>query len=187
MSHLVYKLTPNEYDRYRKHLLALDEYSKYLRFGFHISDEVINTLCTKFASEASNHKIFVIENNDLDVVGAGHVSLEGNTVELAFSVLKDYQKQGMGDSLMKRCIEWCQNRGLDAGCMVCLSTNIAIKKLAGKHGVLINDGGETLVNIKIPSANSTSMLNEVIDSNLARLDHLGKLQQNFVRKVLHFR
>jgi GNAT superfamily N-acetyltransferase len=187
MSHLVYKLTPNEYDRYRKHLLALDSHSKYLRFGFHISDEVIADLCTKFAANTSEHKIFVIENNDLDVVGAGHISLEGNNVELAFSVLKDYQKQGMGDSLMKRCIEWCQNRGLDLGCMVCLSSNTAIKKLAAKHGVLINDSGETVANIKIPVANSVSRFSEVIDSNLSKLDHLGKLQQNFVKNILHFR
>lgn len=185
MSHLVYRLQPSEYNRYRRHLLALDEYSRYLRFGYQISDELINQLCDKFESNTKEHKIFVIENDDLDVVGAGHISLEGNELELAFSVLKPYQGQGMGSSLMGRCVEWCQNRGIKGGCMVCLSSNTAIKKLAGKHGILINDGGETLADIKIPEPTPSSIMHEVVDSNLARFDHLGKLQRKFAKMIAY--
>lgn len=66
--------------------------------------------------------------------------------------------------------------------MVCMSTNTAIKRLASKHGVLINKGGETLANITIPDPTAASMLHEVVDSNLAKVDHLGKLQRLFARK-----
>ena len=89
----------------------------------------------------------------------------------------------MGDALMKRCIEWCQNRNIKGGCMVCLSTNTAIKKLAGKHGILINDGGETLADIRIPTATAGSVMHEVVESNLAKFDHLGKLQRNFAKMI----
>lgn len=183
MPHLVYRLQPHEYDRYRTHLLALDQHSKYLRFGYQIKDETINTLCDKFEADVKHHKIFVIENDDLDVVGAGHISLEGDELELAFSVLKEYQGQGMGSSLMGRTVEWCQNRGIKGGCMVCLSSNAAIKKLAGKHGILINDHGETLADIKIPESTPASVMHEVIDSNMAKFDHLGKLQRRFARMI----
>jgi len=185
MAHLVYRLQPVEYHRYRTHLLALDEESRYRRFGYHINDDMINQLCDKFEANPKDHKLFVIEDDNLDVVAAGHISLEGEELELAFSVLKPYQGQGMGSSLMKRCIEWCQNRGIKGGCMVCLSTNTAIKKLAQKHGILIQDGGETLADIKIPEANSISIMNEVVDSNLARFDHLGKLQRRFTRMITY--
>ena len=181
--HLVYRLRPHEYSRYRKHLLALDEESRYTRFGFHIQDSVIEQLCKGFEANPAEHKIFVIEDNDLNVVAAGHISLQGGETELAFSVLKKYRQQGMGDALMKRCIEWCQNRNIKGGCMVCLSTNTAIKKLAGKHGILINDGGETLADIRIPESTTASVFNEVVDSNLARLDHLGKIQRKFAKMV----
>lgn len=181
--HLVYRLQRNEYDRYRKHLLALDEESRYKRFGFHVKDETIEQLCDKFAANADKHKIFVIEDNDLNVVAAGHISLEGNELELAFSVLKEYQKQGMGSSLMSRCVEWCQNRNIKGGCMVCLSTNTAIKKLASKHGILINEGGETLADIKIPEPTTTSVIHEVVESNMAKMDHLGKVQRKFARML----
>jgi GNAT superfamily N-acetyltransferase len=189
MSHLVYRLTPPEFDRYRTHLLALDKHSRYLRFGHHIQDEMIITLCDRFKANPKEHKLFVIENEELEVIAAGHISLEGGELELAFSVLKEYQGQGMGSSLMARTVEWCQNRGIKGGCMVCLSTNAAIKKLAAKHGILINDSGETLADIRIPDATSASVLHEVVDSNMSKFDHLGKLQRRFARMLtfpLHF-
>lgn len=181
MPHLVYRLLPADYGRYRDHLLALDDESRFLRFGYTIKDEMINKLCDRFESNPTQHKLFVIENDDLDVVAAGHISLESDEVELAFSVLKEHQGQGMGSSLMKRCVEWCQNRGIKAGCMVCLTHNTAIKKLAKKHGVLVDDHGETLADIKIPDLNPVSVINEVMDSNISRFDHLGKLQRRFAR------
>jgi GNAT superfamily N-acetyltransferase len=181
--HLVYKLRPEEYHRYRIHLLALDETSRYTRFGFMIKDEIINQLCDKFEANPQEHKVFVIEDADLNVIAAGHIALEGGTTELAFSVLKEYRQQGMGSSLMSRTIEWCQNRNIQGGCMVCLSSNIAIKKLASKHGLLINDGGETLANITIPDPTPVSIMHEVVDSSMARADHMGKLQRKFVRSL----
>jgi GNAT superfamily N-acetyltransferase len=183
MSYLVYRLQPNEYSRYRKHLLALDDESRYTRFGVMVKDETIEQLCDRFEANPKEHKIFVIENEDLEVVAAGHIALEGGETELAFSVLKQYRNQGMGSSLMSRTIEWCQNRSIKGGCMVCLSSNTAIKKLASKHGLLINEGGETLANITIPEANMASVIHEVVDSNMARADHLVKLQRNFVKSL----
>lgn len=183
MPHLVYRLRPEEYHRYRTHLLALDAESRYTRFGIMIKDEIINQLCDRFESNPKEHKIFVIEDEELRVIAAGHIALEGGETELAFSVLSEYRKQGMGDALMSRTIEWCQNRNIKGGCMVCLSTNVAIKRLAGKHGVLINEGGETLANITIPELTPASVLHEVVDSNLARVDHLGKVQRNFIRSL----
>jgi GNAT superfamily N-acetyltransferase len=148
-----------------------------------IKDDTINQLCEKFESNPKEHKIFVIEDDALNVIAAGHIALEGGETELAFSVLTAYRKQGMGSSLMGRILEWCQNRGIKGGCMVCLSSNLAIKKLASKHGVLINEGGETLANIEIPDSTVSSVMHEVLDSNLARFDHLGKVQRNFVKTI----
>ena len=63
--HLVYRLRPEEYHRYRTHLLALDEESRYTRFGIMIKDEIINQLCDRFEANPQDHKIFVIEDNRL--------------------------------------------------------------------------------------------------------------------------
>jgi GNAT superfamily N-acetyltransferase len=181
MTHLVYKLQPFEYHRYRKHLLSLDPESRYTRFAFTISDETINQLCDRFESAPENHKIFVIEDEDLNVVAAGHIALEDGETELAFSVLKEYRKTGMGSALMARCIEWCQNRNIKNGHMVCLSTNTAIKRLASKHGVLITEGGETLATIDIPKSNPASVFHEVVDSNIASIDHYRKMRKSLIK------
>lgn len=183
MSHIVFELPYHEYDRYRAHLLALDSESKYLRFGYQIHNETINALCDKFELNFQRHRVFVIENEDLEVVGAGHISLEDRPIELAFSVLKQYQGKGMGYSLMSRVVEWCQNRGIKQGCMVCLKHNIAIKKLAQQHGILVQDGPETLADIAIPSVNAASLIHEAAVNNMAKFDHLGKVQRRFARML----
>lgn len=184
MLHLVYRLRPEEYHRYTQHLLALDSDSRYTRFGTVIKDEVIQQLCQQIQANHQQHKIFVIEDEQLAVVAAGHIALVDGETELAYSVLKEYRNQGMGSSLMARTIEWCQNRNIQGGCMMCLSSNTAVKRLASKHGVLINQGrGETMANIVIPQATVSSVIHEVVDSNWARADHMGKIQRNFVRSL----
>lgn len=187
--HTVYELQHTEYDRYRQHLLLLDSHSRYLRFGYAANDAMINIICDRFDRDKAKHKIFVVEDEDLNVIAAGHVALD-DEVELAFSVLKEHQGRGMGSVLMKRCIEWCQNRGIKTGCMVCLSSNAAIKKLARKHGILVEQDGEAMADIQIPSLDVFSIFNEVAGGNIARLDHLGKLQRKFAKSLtlpLHFR
>jgi GNAT superfamily N-acetyltransferase len=163
--------------------LALDSASRYLRFGHNAGDEVINKLCDRFEANPQQHKLFVVENEEMEVVGVGHVSLEGDQMELAFSVLNSYQGQGIGSALMKRCVEWCQNRNIKDGCMTCLGSNDAIKRLASKHGILVQEYGEVLADIKIPDPNAFSVMHEMVESNVARLDHLGKLQRKFARTV----
>lgn len=185
MSHLVYRLTPGEYKKYRQHLLSLDKESRYTRFGYVASDEIIHQLCDKVEANPKEHKLFAIEDDDLNVVAAGHISLEQGQTELAFSVLTPYRKQGMGSALMGRCIEWCQNRNIKGGMMVCLSSNVPIKRLASKHGVLISEGGETLADIKIPSPDMSSVVNEVIESNMAVMEHMGKLNRKIARMLIN--
>lgn len=181
MSHLVYRLEPHEYTRYREHLLALDEVSRYNRFAHNISNESILTLCEQWENNPKDHKLFVIENDNLDIIAVGHIAFQAGEMELAFSVLKEYQGQGMGSSLMSRCIEWCQNRNIHSGCMTCLTTNAAVRRLASKHGVLVSDHGESMAGIKIPDSTPASVIHEVVDSNMAKIDHLGKLQRKFAR------
>ena len=170
----VRRVLPHEYSKYRKHLKALDASSKYLRFGYHIQDDMIDQLCAQFEVEPEKNILFAIENDDLDFIAIGHISAQ-EELELAFSVLKGYQGQGMGSLLMKRVIQWCRIHNRLKGCMVCLSTNAAIKHLCLKHGIHIHsEQGETMADIELDSPNITTYINEATDSNLAVADYLGK-------------
>lgn len=182
MSYTIYKLPKHEFNRYQEHLLKLDDESKYMRFGFMIKPETIADLCNRWSENSHQHKIFAIEDDNLNIVGVAHVSLEGEPPELAFSVLKEYQKQGMGDALMKRAIEYCQNKGIQHGYMVCLSTNDKIKRLARKNDILIKtEDGDSVGDIAIPSPTPVSYWHEYMEDSIGKLDHLGKTQRKFAQ------
>ncbi len=182
MSYTIYKLPVTEFHRYRTHLLSLDEESRYMRFGFHIRSETINQLCEKWQLNPDKHKVFAIEDNNMEVVAVGHLSLEDTPAELAFSVFKEHQGKGMGDALMSRLVEYCQNRGIKLGCMVCLGSNDKIKHLARKHGILVKtEEGDSYGQVAIPSPTPLSIWHEYVEDNLAKLDHLGKAQRKFAQ------
>lgn len=170
----VRKVLPHEYPKYRKHLKALDDASKHLRFGYLIRDEMIDQLCDRFEAEPDKNILFCIENDDLDFIAVGHIALQ-DEMELAFSVLKGYQGQGMGNYLFKRVIQWCRTHGKLKGCMVCLSTNSVIKHLCTKYGIhMTSEHGETLADIELDHPSLNTFVTEATDSNLAVMDYLGK-------------
>ena len=180
--HLIYKLDSTEFHRYKLHLLSLDEESRYMRFGYHIRTDQIRELCKRWQENADKHVIFAIENEDLEVVGIAHISLEDEPAELAFSVLKECQGQGMGDALMARAIEYCQNHNIKTGCMVCLGSNDKIKSLARKHGILVRtEQGDASAEISIPSPSALSIWNEAVNDSLSKFDHLGKARRKFAQ------
>lgn len=182
MTYTIYKLPKNEFFRYRTHLLSLDEESRYMRFGFYIKNDTINELCSKWELNAEQHRVFAIENDNMEIVGVAHISFEDTKPELAFSVFKEYQHKGMGDALMKRAIEYCQNRNIKEGTMVCLGTNDKIKKLARKNGVLVTtEDGDSYGQVEIPSPTPVSYWKEYVEDNIAKLDHLGKAQRRFAQ------
>ena len=173
---VIRKLIPYEYDKYRAHLMSLDANSKRLRFAYPIADQTITELCNNIARNVDKHKIFVAENEDLEIIGAGHISFEGDKMELAFSVLPDYQGQGVGDALMKRCIEYCRNRGIYKGYMVCLSHNAKIKHLCTKNGIKLQTSyGETVADIELEPATPLSVMHEAYVSQLAAFEHFSNM------------
>ena len=172
--HTVRKTLPGELGKYLAHLKALDAESRMLRFGCAAHDEYIDRFIDTVRKKSKYHTIFAIENSALEFVGVGHIATEVQ-MELAFSVLKDHQGQGMGNSLMQRCIQHCRVIGQRKGVMQCLNHNIAIKHLCLKNGIhLTSAQGETLANIELDHPDLITYWKEAADSNLAVLDYTLK-------------
>lgn len=177
----VRKVLVSEYPKYRKHLKSLDSDSKYLRFGHHIQDEIIDRLCDQFEADADQNILFCIENENLEFVAVGHIAFLAGEMELAFSVLKQYQGQGLGNQLFRRVIQWCRTHNQLKGNMVCLSSNSVVKHLCTKYGIhMKNNGGETLASIELDHPDITTYFTEAADSNLAVMDYMGK---RFIHKL----
>jgi len=174
MLQTVRRVLPHEYGKYRTHLKSLDADSKVLRFACSLSDTVIDKLCDGFEAHPDKHILFAIENEQLEFVAVGHIALEGE-MELAFSVLKEYQGQGMGNRLITRCIQYCRTHNILKGCMVCLSSNSRIRHLCAKYGITMeNECGETLSTIQLPQADVYTYVEEAASANLAVIDYLSK-------------
>lgn len=174
MSIIVRRVLPNEYHKYRSHLKLLDTDSKVLRFGSHISDEVIDKLCEKIESSPSDHVLFCVEDDKLNFIAVGHIAL-GQEPELAFSVHREHQRKGIGSLLMDRCVNWCRAHNILQGTMMCLSRNTAIKRLCIKHNIQLHtESGETIGNIKLSTPDATTFIKENINGNLGIIDYLSK-------------
>jgi GNAT superfamily N-acetyltransferase len=173
---IVRRVLAHEYPKYCRHLKALDRDSKTLRFANPLTDESIDLLCDKWEADHEHHILFAIENNSLDLIAVAHIAIaESGDMELAFSVLKEYQGQGMGTHLMKRAIQWCRTHNFLHGSMVCLSTNTVIRHLCAKHGIhMTNDHGEMLADIELDHPSLETYWTETSDSNFAIMDYWGK-------------
>lgn len=172
--YIVRKVMPTEYHKYRTHLKALDDDSRTLRFASPVSDAVIDQICDKIEADPAHHVLFAIEDSDLDFVAVGHIAIFDD-MELAFSVLKEHQGQGMGNLLMKRVIQHCRTLGQLKGYMVCLQSNQAIKHLCQKHGIKIHtEYGETIGDVELPKPSVGTFIDEATSRNLGMFDFLSK-------------
>lgn len=184
MTHTVRRMLTHEYSKYREHLKKLDANSRHLRFGIMLSDEAIDLVCDKIENDRDHHILFCIENLDLEIVAVGHIAL-GTKMELAFSVLKEYQGQGMGSALIRRCIQWCRTHGILDGMMVCLSHNTVIKHLCSKHHIkMTTEHGETLAEIHLDPAQPETFIEEALDRNVAIMDWLSKRTLRPIRQLV---
>lgn len=179
MNYLVRKLTVFEYSKYANHLKKLDDQSRYLRFGFKAKDQTIDTMVNDIVKNPQKHVLFGVENSNLELIGVGHIAL-GQPVELAFSVLQEFQGQGMGSSIIKRCIQYCRSQSITKGYMVCLSSNYIVRHLCVKHGLKLSlQEGEVLASFELNPPTLITLTNESLDNNLAVADFFKKRSLKF--------
>lgn len=182
----VRRVLSQEYHKYRRHLKDLDPHSKYMRFGGHVSDQLIDSICDKLEAAMDNHVLFCVEGDALEFLGVGHIAVDGDEVELAFSVLPSCQGQGIGNALMRRCVQWCRTHGKLRGHVMCLSTNTAVRHLCSKHGMkLRTDGSETLSDFEFEMADVTTWISETADTNLAIFDWIQKRTNKMFKTALN--
>lgn len=183
MTHTVRRVLSYEYDKYRAHLKALDPESKTLRFGYPVRNETIDMLCDRIEKSANDHILFCVENDMLEFIGIGHIAIEGDQMELAFSVLKEYQGQGIGQALMERCIQWCRTHDILEGSMICMTQNKAIRHLCHKYGIAMeNEHGETTATIKLPRADLFTYIGESISRNTAIMNWISNRSLRSIRQ-----
>lgn len=179
----------NEINRKKvlEHFLRLDYESKSSRFCTPITDENMSIYVQKIDFK---NGIFGIFNDNLDIIGLGECVFfkekDKLTAEVAFTVEKPYQGNGLGNKLMKRVVQYANSRDIHELHMYCIRNNQAILHLAKKYNLVPQyEGTEISGVVKTPDVLPLiSTLNEQFEDNVASFELAVSFQQKLIKE--HF-
>lgn len=133
----IYKI--NDYSRHLKNLTDEDKFS---RFGYLISDQMIDQYILSMCYNPSEHELWYARTDNTRV-GWGHLARNpDNSWELAVSVDKEYQRQGVGDKLITEMLEFAKFHHIPEVYMHCIEDNRVIQHLASKHELKTRERGD---------------------------------------------
>lgn len=112
---------------------TLDKESRYLYFGGHVSDEVIDQVWSKF--ESAEHRFFVVEVA-CGIIGVCQIAHQQTQAELSVAVATRYRSQGIAHALVERAVTWCKTHAIKDLRMYCLPDNDVIPKILKRHNLL---------------------------------------------------
>jgi GNAT superfamily N-acetyltransferase len=175
--------------RIRTHLLALDESSRYLRFGFPASDNQIGTYVDRI--DFARDEVFGIFNRRLELIALAHLayfgesSVGGPSVEFGASVLPRARGRGYGSRLFDHATLHARNRGIDKLVIHALSENAAMLKIARNAGAAVQRSGpETEAHLTLPPEDLVSNIGEFVEDRAAELDYQLKVQAKRVDDLI---
>ncbi|NMM37495.1 MAG: GNAT family N-acetyltransferase [Glaciimonas sp.] len=179
----------SERDRHRilRHFLALDDHSRYLRFGMRLKDDLIAQYVNQL--NFSRDTIFGVYNSKFKLVGVGHLAfalrdgysdpvsttLKDRVAEFGVSVNASGRGLGVGSKLFVRAAIHCRNADVDTLYMHCLSSNQVMIHIAKKAGMEIHrDHGEADAYLKLLPASPGTVFKEAVEEQVASFDYALK-------------
>jgi GNAT superfamily N-acetyltransferase len=173
-------LGANHRERITRHLLALDQHDRYLRFGFMANNEQIQRYADSLNFERD--EIFGIYNRRLELIAMAHLAFSADSslaacAEFGVSVLQTARGRGYGARLFDRAAMHARNHGVNRMFIHALSENSAMLKIARNAGASVErDGSETEAHLLLLPATFDTRLTEMLHEQLAQTDYRIKVQ-----------
>ncbi len=167
-------------ERILRHLLALDERDRYLRFGYMANDAQITRYVNSL--DFSRDELYGVYENNLELVALAHLAYSEDPqhrecAEFGGSVNKTERGRGLGQQLFDRAILHCRNRGAHLLFIHALSENKAMLKIARNAGAIVErSGSEAEAHLVLPEATVATRIEELLDDSVARTDYRIKQQ-----------
>jgi GNAT superfamily N-acetyltransferase len=164
---VIRKFWIGEANRYRDHLLRLDQNSRHSRFGGGVSDDFIGDYVkTTFGLGSVVHGFFF----DGVLRGAAELRPLGRAfareAEAALSIETDWQSHGIGSALLDCTLLVARNRGIKTLHMACLANNRRMQELARKFAAELSfDFGEVVGEVAAARPTPLSVLRELVADN----------------------
>ena len=178
-----------------KHLLALSERDRYLRFGYTATDEHIHRYVGGLNFDRD--EIYGIFNGNLDIVAMAHLALmkepgRESSCEFGVSVLAHARGRGYGARLFERAVIHARNEKVYQMYIHALSENAPMIRIARKGGARIErDGAETDAFLRLAKRNLDSRVTELVADQFAKTNYSikedAKRFWNFLAKVQEIR
>lgn len=185
-------LAPRHRERILAHLLALDERSRYLRFGYAANDGHIARYADTLDFEQD--EVFGVFNRRLELIAMAHLAYRPAeagggpaAAEFGVSVLPTARHRGFGRRLFEHAMLHSRNRGVQHLFIHALSENTAMLKIARNAGAHIErDGSESEAWVRLPRETLASHVDALVGEQLAefdyRLKHHAKVIENLFRR-----
>ena len=178
-----------------KHLKALSEHDRYLRFGYTATDEHIIRYVESLNFERD--EIYGIFNADLEVIAMAHLAImkqEGREsgAEFGVSVSAHARGRGYGARLFDRAVIHARNEKVYQMYIHALSENAPMIRIARNGGARIErDGAETEAYLRLPKRDLDSRVTEFVADQYAKTNYSikedAKRFWNFLAKVQEIR
>jgi GNAT superfamily N-acetyltransferase len=159
-------LSINDHELYGSWLREQSEETLTTYFGIAVNDTYITQLLDGIASNPEEHH-FLVATQGTTWAGVIHMARVSECeMEFGVMVAEQYRNQGIADQLMSEAITWIQNRGFDTLYLHCVTWNRAMKHLAHKHGLVMQeDHGDTEVRSRVPPPSMISYAQEAATHN----------------------
>lgn len=173
-------LGANHRGRIAKHLLALDDRDRYLRFGYLAKDSQIQRYVDSLDFERD--EIFGIYNRRLELIAMAHLAkAKGggyeSCAEFGVSVLPFARGRGYGARLFDRAAMHAANDGVSLMFIHALSENVAMLSIARNAGASVErDGPESEAHLRLPLPTLDSRVTEMLEEQIAQADYRLKAQ-----------
>lgn len=171
-------LAPRHRERIALHLRALDDDSRYLRFGYPATDAQISKYVDQL--DFDRDEVFGIFNRKLQLIAMAHLAYplmpasadRPAMAEFGVSVRGQARRRGFGRRLFEHAVLHARNRAVDALFIHALSENAPMLKIARAAGATVKrDGSETEAWLELPPDTLGSQLDELAQTHAAEIDY----------------
>ena len=182
-------------DQISRHLLALSDRDRYLRFGYVANDEHIERYVQSLNFDRD--EIYGVFNTDLDIIAMAHLALMrpdngAPSAEFGVSVAAHARGRGYGARLFERAVTHARNKKVYQIYIHALSENAPMIRIARNGGAEIErDGSETEAYLRLPKRDLDSRLSEFVADQYAKTNYSikedAKRFWSFLAKVQEIR
>jgi GNAT superfamily N-acetyltransferase len=168
---------------YSRHLKALTPDDKVSRFGYPASDHSIDQLVLNMCYHPQDHELWYARD-DGERVGWGHMAKnDDGSWELAVSVQKDFQRQGIGNQLITEMLAWAKFHKISEVYMHCIEDNRVIQHLANKNELRTRSrgDGERTAAIEVPNPTVFEANAQLFKEQKEIFDEFGKLRNRLTK------